>query len=203
MARRIAVVTLVGLAWAMWLGCANITINVVFPDAAVDQRIDQIEDEVDEGAGLEEGGTLEDGLEADPLPESGAWQPSLFDSLLGITPAYAGEGSLTAQEKEITARRKARAGRLEEWKNKGAVGEGRDGLLVVRSVGDLSAKDKGALHKLVKMENKDRKVLFPLIASNEGTDDVAGVAKRFAKKRAERAKKGQWVQKVDGTWAQK
>lgn len=85
---------------------------------------------------------------------------------------------------------------IEALRASGVVGENNQGFVELRGVAD----DKAV--QLVKDENDDRTKAFAIIAQKDGTapDEVG---RERAKKIADRAKPGVWLQAVDGTWSQK
>ena len=97
----------------------------------------------------------------------------------------------------LTKRMKARLPYVMEAKSKGLIGEGVDGLLLVRD-----KKESSKVEKLVLAENEDRNLLFKLLAKDTGGDTKL-VAKKFAKGIASRAKKGHWFKNPSGNWITK
>ena len=85
---------------------------------------------------------------------------------------------------------------LDALRQSGVVGENNQGFVELRGVAD----DKTV--QLVKAENDDRTKAFAIIAQKDGTapDEVG---RERAKKIADKAKPGVWLQAVDGTWSQK
>ncbi len=61
---------------------------------------------------------------------------------------------------KIYKRQAKRMKRISEFKKQGVIGEADNGLLKVREVGKLKAKDKELMEKLVKVENSDRQKIF-------------------------------------------
>lgn len=87
----------------------------------------------------------------------------------------------------------------------GAIGEGRDGLLVLRrdppaAVGNITAEEVG---RIVEEENIDRRVLIDrlgLTAPGIRPDQLAEVAWIFARLNQDAAPAGSPLQDRDGTW---
>lgn len=91
---------------------------------------------------------------------------------------------------------KARLPDVLSAKNSGVIGEDISGLLVVRT------KSTDEVEKLVKDENKDRNIIFRLLAQKTGGESE-DVAKKFAKGIASKAKKGHWFKNSSGNWVSK
>ena len=96
----------------------------------------------------------------------------------------------------FTKRMKTRLPEIVQAKDKGSIGEGMNGLLLIRS------KSNSKIDALVKAENLDRQSLFKHLAKQTG-GDVNIVAKKFAKGIAGRAKKGHWFKNSSGNWVSK
>ena len=69
--------------------------------------------------------------------------------------------------KKIHKRQARRLGVIQSLKKKGVIGEAEDGLLKIRDASNLSKKDKVTMEKLVKVENKDRIIIFKDIAKRQ------------------------------------
>ena len=91
---------------------------------------------------------------------------------------------------------KARLSELVTAKDAGSIGEGVDGYVHLRDVGNSSAQ------KLVAAENADRKQLFASLSQKTG-GSVQAVAEKFSKALASKAKKGHWFRKSSGDWIKK
>jgi uncharacterized protein YdbL (DUF1318 family) len=203
-------VLLVGLALLAALAC--ITINVYFPEAAIKDLSEQIEDEVARQAGDEQ-------PEPQPTPTpSESDQTWFFDeslqgpagfSLLGGSVAYAQE--VAAPEVSNPAIRKiieSRAARLEALnalKSNGVVGESNQALVAVRSLDALPLRERAQAQRLVKQENADREQLYKEIAAAKGVDlsQLPRIRTTYAETLRSKARRGDWIQMPDGKWLQK
>lgn len=96
---------------------------------------------------------------------------------------------------DIKQRMLSRLPELQALKEKGIIGEGKNGFLQFRK----QAPDKKAL---VDAENADRTEVYRAIAAQQGVSPEV-VGQRRALQIAERAEPGVWLQKQDGTWYQK
>jgi uncharacterized protein YdbL (DUF1318 family) len=207
---------------ALVLG-ACVTINVYFPAAAIKDLSRQIEDEVDkkaaEGAAAAPASPAAkptDTPSAKPgaAPRTGALRSpaGLFESILGITPAYAEGGDVAAPEvtspaiRKIIDSRASRAMALAEQKSKGVIGENNKALVEVRSLDSLpDLKARAEVQRLVKAENTDREELFKEIAAAKNVDlsQIPKIRETYAATLREKAHPGDWIQEPEGKWRQK
>jgi len=193
--------------------CAVITVNVYFPEKDVKEAYKSLEKELmtpDQKGGEQKPGTKP---EDKPKPES-----SIRFEL--VATAYAQEAGLAEKIAELVKKmpdvvnaykemgtRIAEADRL---RDAGAVGEGNDGLLVLREK-TLSADDK----KIVDMENENRRTVIKGMAKAiirvnrvpENPENLKQVlpqaTDQFAGIRRDAAKKGWWIQDANGNWGRK
>ena len=222
----LAVVAVAALA----LG-ACVTVNVYFPAAEVKDLSRKIEDEVAKEAAKTQpqqkpvepapapapapAPQAPQSLDApaDPAspPPAGHGSASLFDTLLGVTPAYA-QGGVAAPEatspaiRKIIESRASRVAAIDKYKGTGVIGESNKALLEIRSldaVADL--KSRAEAQRLVKEENADREELFREIAAAKKVDasQVPKIQETYAQTIRERARAGEWIQMPDGAWKQK
>lgn len=97
---------------------------------------------------------------------------------------------------------------VDALKKDGVVGEGKDGLLVVRDAeaAKLDPKKKELLETVLKAENGARRALVDRILETNETltsNDRGKVEKVFAQMNRDGAKDGEWVQADDGSWSKK
>ncbi len=199
---------------------ACVTINVYFPEAAVKDLSEKIEDAVAREA--------EAGAEpaAEPQGEGsgGAGLVSRLRSgfeialgtalhLLGPAPAHAQPPSSQVAAPEITnpairriiQSRAARVNRLDRYKAAGAVGEDNKALVQVRDLSALPLQERAAVQKLVRDENADRERMFKEIAAATGADlsQLPQIQKTYATTLRQNARRGDWIQLPDGRWETK
>ncbi len=200
------------------VAAACVTINVYFPEAAVKDLSQQIEEAVAKAAAQGSAGA-EAPVEEDS-PEGGD------STSLSATAARAVVGTLLwlsapeahAQGEEVAAPEisspairaivRSRAERLEEirgHKSAGHLGESNQALLVARSLDSLELRDRAAVQRLIKAENQDRERMFKEIAAATGTDLSAlpQIQATYAETLRENAKTGDWIQLPGGEWRQK
>jgi hypothetical protein len=94
---------------------------------------------------------------------------------------------------------------IEQFKKDGCAGEGRDGLLAVRSCGKAKADRQyaGLLKSVTEEENRDRLVILARVietSENLKPDDLPKLKRVFAQMNRDAARKGDAVQNEDGTW---
>ena len=188
-------VVIVGVTAAL---AACITVNIYFPAPEVREAAEKIVDE-----------TWGEGASTEPVApgQSGAGKPSWF-SALGPAPAYGADIDInvsTAAIRTLIANEKKRAKELKPYLSAGSVGIGRNGMLVVRNLDNVPLREQATIRRLVEAENRNRESLYREIAkaNDFGDDRVPEIQRIFAETWIKKAEKGWWVQKPDGTWAQK
>jgi uncharacterized protein YdbL (DUF1318 family) len=205
---------------AIGLGCAAvlaacITINVYFPEAAVKELAQQIEDEVQREAAGEPSPTPVPEPTPTPVAEPAAGAPESLLSWvlsLGATTAYAAQEEVAAPEitnpaiRKIIESRAARLKAVNDLKSKGVVGESNQALLVVRNLDAIQGlKERAEAQKLIKDENADREQLFREIAAAKNVElaQLPQIRTTYAEALRENARPGDWIQLPDGNWIQK
>jgi len=190
---------------------ACVTINVYFPEKAIEDLSQQIEEEVQKKAEqIEKGepGTEEQGEE--PQSEAPGSSSGLFDTLLGVSPAYAAD--VPAPEvsnpaiRKIIDSRAARAGRLDEFKAMGVIGENNQALVETRALETLEdLRLRSEVQRLVRAENEDRERLFKEIAAAKNVDlsQLPRIRETYAATLRANAAAGEWIQTPDGEWKRK
>lgn len=200
------------------LGCAAvlvacITINVYFPEAAVKELSQQIEEEVQKKAAGEATPVPEPTPTPVAQPDEGAPESLLSCILsLGATTAYAAQDQVAQPEitnpaiRKIIDSRAARLDAINALKAKGVIGESNQALLVIRNLDAIQGlKARADAQKLVKDENADREQLFKEIAAAKNVDlaQLPQIQTTYAETLREKAHPGDWIQLPDGTWVQK
>lgn len=193
--------------------CAVITVNVYFPEKDVKEAYKALEKELmttDRKGEEQKPGTKP---EDKPKPES-----SIRFEL--VATAYAQEAGLAEKIAELVKKMPdvvnaykemgSRIADADRLRDAGAVGEGNDGMLVLREK-TLSAGDK----KIVEMENENRKTVIKGMAKAiirvnrvpENAENLKQVTpqatEQFAGIRRDAAKKGWWIQDANGNWGRK
>ncbi len=214
--------TSLGLLLAGFAAIACVTINVYFPEAAVKDLSERIEDAVEREAAQ---GNGDDDASADPPPDENAaleadsiWYRTTVDvavgtalHLLAPAPVYAQGDEVAAPEitnpaiRRIIQSRAARVRELGTHKASGALGENNKALVEVRSLDALGLQQRAAVQKLVRAENADRERMFKEIAAATGTahSQLPQIRATYAATLRQKAKPGDWIQMPDGSWRQK
>ncbi len=201
---------------------ACVTINVYFPEAAVKDLSEKIEDAVErEAAQGEEGG-------GEPAADTGGagggaasadatWLQSAAGVAVGTAlyltapAAYAQTDEVAAPEitnpaiRKIIQSRGARVRQLNRAKASGAVGENSRALVQVRQLDALALQQRATVQKLVRAENADCERMFKEIAAATGTDlsQLPQIRTTYATTLRQKARRGDWIQMPDGSWRQK
>jgi uncharacterized protein YdbL (DUF1318 family) len=185
---------------------ACVTINVYFPEARIEELSEKIESEVRKEAEGEQEQQQQEAQESEATSTSS----SLFDLMLGATPAMAQE--VPSPEvtnpaiRQIIDSRAARFPKLVPFFDAGVIGENNQGLVESLHLDKLDDLRKRAeVGKLVKAENADRDKLYQEIAAAENVDrsQVPRIGATYAETLRNKARAGWWIQTPDGEWKQK
>jgi len=191
---------------------ACVTVNVYFPEAAVKDLSQQIEQEVQRQAALRAGEQPPPPPPPppeDPPPPASGQQSSLLDLLFGVTPAHA---QVAAPEitnpaiRKLIESRSARYAELQTYLERGILGESNKALLEVRNLDALTdLKARADVQRLVRAENADREELFKEIAAAKNVDlsQLDRVRATYAEAIQQGARPGTWIQDPGGSWKQK
>jgi uncharacterized protein YdbL (DUF1318 family) len=196
---------LLGIPMAAVLLTACVTINVYFPAAEAKEAAKEFVEKVigDEATQPQEttekpGGGMSALLQRiDPL------------SIVGIGSAYAqGQPDITIKTPAIQAIQARMASRFDATLrggfDSGALGFGRDGLIVVRDAGKLELKDRVGMQQAVADDNRDRKAVYHEVAVANGHPEwEAQIREVFARQWVASARGGWWYQDASGNWKQK
>ena len=210
---------LTSLLAVAFIALACVTINVYFPEAAVKDLSEQIEDAVAREATEQGESEAEAESTGDDDPsESASWLRSTFDTMVGTTlhllgpaPVYAQGNQVAAPEitnpaiRKIIQSRAARVQQINKYKSSGALGENNQALLEVRQLDALPLQERAAVQKLVRTENADRETMFKEIAAATGADlsQLPRIRQTYASTLRQKARRGDWIQQPDGKWSQK
>lgn len=187
-----------GLGTLLLAAC--VTINVYFPAAEAQQAAREFVEKVigDEGT-----------------PAVPATEPTSDDSSGGfallsffIGDAHAQSADITIKTPAIQTIQDRMASRFQSQFEahfaSGALGFGRDGLLVVRDAAAVALKDRAALNTHVADDNRDRNAVYREIAVANGHPEWEGqIREIFAKQWVDSARAGWWFQDAAGAWKQK
>ena len=171
---------------------ACVTINIYFPEAAVQKTAEEIVDEVRKSE--EEGKKKQ---EMDIVQTSFSLFPTAY-----------------AQEEERVSSPKIRALKeslkekeplLRPFFDQGNIGEANDGFIQIRSEDNLSLKEKADVRRLAKDVNGNRESLYAEVAKALSIEEsqIPRIQKIFAKSWIENSRLGWWIQNDDGDWIRK
>lgn len=198
---------LTAVLFFMLVSCAVITVNIYFPEKDVKEAYKTLEKEL-----------MGTDKKMDEKKPAGKPESSIRFEL--ITSAYAQEAGLADKITEIVKKMPdvvsaykemgARIADIDRLRESGAIGEGNNGLLLVRE-GTLTPDDQ----KLADLENENRKTVMKgmakaIIRINRVPENEANLkqvmpqaVEQFASIRRDSAKKGWWIQDADGNWTKK
>lgn len=175
---------------------ACITVNIYFPEAAVQKTAEKIVNEIREN---------EDKKEEKKIS---SFSGQLILSSFFIVPALYGQQETTVSTPTIRALKQSMRERFPElipFYEGGQIGESNDGYLVKRNEDNLDLKARAKLRNLIREENKDREDLYKEVAAalNIDQSQIPRIQKIFAENWIRKSRPGWWIQKEDGTWEKK
>jgi hypothetical protein len=201
---------LAGIVLLLLVSCAIITVNIYFPEKEVKEAYKELEKEL-----MIPGGP---GQEPTSKPEGKPEGSSKFEL---ISSAYAQERPLSERIAEIVRKMPevvsayraigARIPEIDKLRDSGAVGEGNNGMLVVRDEKLMTPDAKG----LVALVNENRRTIIngmskAIIRINRAPENEQNLkqvmpqaTEQFAAIRRDSAKKGWWIQDQYGSWTRK
>lgn len=181
---------------------ACVTINVYFPAAEAQEAAEEFVEKVIGG----------DAAPTVPAAEGGQPQaatgPGFNLMSLLISSAQAQEADITLRTPAIQAIQQRMATRFQEnlqaHFDSGALGFGKDGLLVLRDATKVTLKDRVSVNQWVAEDNRDRNAVYREIAvANNHPEWEGQIRETFAKQWVASARAGWWYQAADGSWKQK
>lgn len=204
--------TLLAALAVVILGC--VTINVYFPEAAIQDLAERIEEEVVREAAATDGASMA----PNPRPRRAwraIWAGTVRTALrLTASPAMAQQPSANTvpapavTNPAIRAIIESRAARLDDLnalKAQKVVGESNEGLVEIRDLASLELRERANAQRLVKAENDDREALYREIAAATNVDlkQLPQIRKTYAGTLHANAKPGELIQLEDGRWVEK
>jgi uncharacterized protein YdbL (DUF1318 family) len=180
---------------------ACITVNIYFPEAAVQKTAEKIVDEIREN----DTDKKEEKKEEKKIP---SFSEQLNLSSFFIGPALYGQEETTVSTPTIRALKRSMTERFPQlvpFYDSGHIGESNDGYLDKRNEDNLDLKTRAELRKLFREENKDREDLYREVAAalNIDQSQIPRIQKIFAQNWIRKARPGWWIQKEDGNWERK
>ncbi|MFH1743346.1 MAG: DUF1318 domain-containing protein [bacterium] len=189
------------LALLVAVGCVNLNVYVSFPAEEIRSALENMESDIR--------------ATGEPpsswAPHERSWFAALIPVRISIGPARAYAQKPVDLEVEtptilsLKKQRKERFKQIDPYMEKGILGEGRLGYLIVREQADLDLKERGVIKRLVKEENDDRKAIYIeiLTANNFPKDDLERVEKLAAEAIRKVLKPGRWYEVEKDKWDQK
>jgi uncharacterized protein YdbL (DUF1318 family) len=180
---------------------ACVTINVYFPAAEAEQAAREFVEGVI-GAPARERGVEPATPRAEGVPLG-----ALLLALV-IADAHAQTANIDIRTPAIVAIRERMARRfqaeLAPGFDSGALGFGRDGLVVLRDPARAGLKDRATLQQAVADDNRDRNAVYREIAVANGHPEwEPQIRETFARQWVASARSGWWYQDEAGQWRQK
>ncbi|MFH0941180.1 MAG: DUF1318 domain-containing protein [Candidatus Omnitrophota bacterium] len=191
--KRAGLIMKATMALLFLLGCARVTVDSKQPiKVDVTMRLDIYQHVAKDVT------AIEDMISA---PIAGQGKTSFL--FFGVDEAYAQEESdFPSDVMAAIELRKTRRNNLVIWEEKGAIGEGADGFVVVRDISIAEhAYPSYAEHVLtiVEEENRDRKIIYEYVSNKNGAaQDETG--RLFAKRIQADAPQGTPIEAPDGSW---
>jgi len=164
-----------------------ITVNIYFPEAAVQKTAEEIVNEVRD----------REPKDQEPDKQSFSWIPAAFAQQETDVSTPGIRASKESLKKRFTD--------LVPIFEGGRIGETAEGLIEIRDEAGLGLADKASLRNLVKEENSDRRSLYAEVANAMGIDagQIPRIQKIFAERWILDARPGWWIQGADGAWIRK
>ena len=197
---------------------ACITINVYFPEAAIKDLSEKIEDAVareaenlgaDDATSTTDSNASFDG-QTNQRPQLAAlWR--VVGLVIDATATDAQAQEVADPEitnpsiRRIISSRAQRVAELDRHKASGVLGENNKALVEVRSLDSLELRDRATVQKLVRDENADRDRMFREIAAATQADlsQLDKIQTTYAETLRANARPGDWIQLPNGQWTQK
>ena len=177
---------------------ACVTINVYFPAAEAQEAAEEVVNKV-----------LGNPDAAPAAGENPQGSTLHFDPLaFFIGNATAQDADISVHTPAIQAIQNRMADRfqnqLQPHFDSGALGFGKDGLLVLRDATKVALKDRVTVNQWLAEDNRDRNALYREIAvANNHAEWEGQIRDTFAKQWIASARAGWWYQAADGSWKQK
>jgi uncharacterized protein len=179
-----------------------ITVNVNFPEAAVQQASDSYVEQLyrmrEEAEKQKSPGSKESPTRQGAGFHFSPWH--LFVPMAFAADQFRVESELITQ---IQRREVQRLAQLDRFKTEGLIGENNQGLLVPK--GEPKALQKKRVDELINQENTDRELLYREVLRINGMDSgqMKTVTTKFANSFQSKSPKGSWVQQANGQWIKK
>lgn len=202
-ARSISFLTIFSLMF--FISC--VTVNVNFPEGAVQRAADDYVSELYKAKAESEDGKKE---KARQKNSSSLWEDTgrFVASLVFGERAHAVEVEFkvfTDEAKAIQQRQAGRLATIDKYKAKGVIGEGNGGLLDLRDSSALKPIEKKKVVATIAEENSDRNLLYQeIVKSNQLSGNmIQSVRSSFASSFVKASPAGTWFEDKAGKWSKK
>lgn len=187
---------------------ACVTVNVNFPESAVQKATDDYVRDLYRAKETRKSGAPDSAAPAATKPQAHGFALPILIASAQAGDAFGEEEAFKVSTPRALAIRDKLAGHLSdvlEHKRAGVLGETNDGLLEIREPGKLKKLLARKVEKLVADENADRLDLYREVVKANGLPEarIKNVQKSFARSFQAESPSGTWMQDVDGKWAQK
>ena len=174
-------------------------------DFPADRPDDNLLDGIDSATGATPGANV-DVANASVVPVNFVWVRAAYAD--DQAQAKSGRSKLKTSSPKINrikATIKARFAKLSRWYDRGALGEGFNGMLHVRTTTELSLKEKQQVRSIARAENHDRKRLYAEIAHENKlpSAQLSEIAVVFGRSWQKGCKTGWWIEPRKGKWEKK
>jgi uncharacterized protein YdbL (DUF1318 family) len=206
---RLGQFVLLVLLGGITITCAQITVNIYFPAAEVQDAASKIEHEVRQQEATPAEATPPAMPPASKPQSQYRWPPTWPVQLAFAVPTAMAQNIninvTTPAIRQLITARKQRFATLVPLFNAGTLGENNRGLVEVRELDKLSLQEQGRLKTLAQQENSDRTQLYRALAeaNNIAQERVADIATIFAGVNRQEARTGWWIQQANGAWEKK
>ena len=171
---------------------ACVTINIYFPEAAVQKAAEEIVEEV---------------RKSEEEAKKKLAKESHHSSFVFVPTAFAQqeEQVSTPKIRALKQSLKEKEPLLQPFFAKEKIGEANDGYIQILNEDGLPLKDKAELRRLVKDVNSDRESLYTEVARALNIDEgqIPRIQKIFAQSWIEKSHSGWWIQNEAGEWIKK
>ncbi len=176
-----------------------VTINIYFPAEQVEKAAEDIVGEIRKQS--------QDQEKPPAKPDKESSLPWIHRWIFSVRSAYAAQETVVSNAaiRQLKSRLARHDSQLSPYFQRGVLGEGADGYVVILNAGALSIKERAALRRLVNMVNADRRALYEEVARalNVNLNQVGRIAQVFAKEWQRTARQGWFIQTPDGNWRKK
>jgi uncharacterized protein YdbL (DUF1318 family) len=196
---------LLALVLALTFASGCVTVNVNFPESAVQKASDDYVRDLYRTK--EQSKSTTPKTSPTPVGDSAVVFPNQFFNLM-IPTAEAAEPAFNMNSPKLGALKDKMRENLSDvitQKKAGVLGETNEGHLVIHDSSKLQPLLKKKIENVVSADNSARDNLYAeIISSNHlASDALVGVRKSFSHSFQAESPSGTWVQGVDGSWSQK